>query len=208
MRGRDLFQIGRPLLRAAAAILRVVPVPICEFGLLLIKHCPTRIGIALRYAFILRLSRACGNNVAVFEGVHLFQLKNISFGDNVSIHQMCYIDGSGGLTMGSDVAIAHASTIMTTSHDYSDPHQAMRDAQGTAAPVTIGNDVWIGAGVRILSGVTLGCRVVIGAGAVVTSDIPSNSVAVGVPARICKTIGGIATRELYSATMSSGAACD
>lgn len=54
-------------------------------------------------------------------------------------------------------------------------------------PITIGNDVYIGNNVIILPGVTIGSRVVIGAGAVVTRDIPDNSVAVGVPARVIKT---------------------
>ncbi len=127
-------------------MLRLLPASLCEFILLLVKHFPTRIGIALRYVLILRLARQCGDNVSIFEGVHLFQLGNISFGDNVSIHQMCYIDGTGGLTIGTDVAIAHATTIMTTSHDFSDPAQAIRDANCQNEPVEIGNDVWIGAG--------------------------------------------------------------
>ena len=54
-------------------------------------------------------------------------------------------------------------------------------------PITVGNDVYIGNNVIILPGVTIGSRVVIGAGAVVSKDIPSNSVAVGVPARVIKT---------------------
>ena len=54
-------------------------------------------------------------------------------------------------------------------------------------PITVGNDVYIGNNVLILAGVTIGSNVVIGAGAVVTKDIPDNSLAVGVPARVIKT---------------------
>lgn len=54
-------------------------------------------------------------------------------------------------------------------------------------PITIGNDVYIGNNVLILPGVTIGNRVVIGAGAIVTKDIPDNSLAVGIPARVIKT---------------------
>lgn len=54
-------------------------------------------------------------------------------------------------------------------------------------PITIGNDVYIGNNVLLLPGVTVGNKVIIGAGAVVTHDIPDNSVAVGVPARVIKT---------------------
>lgn len=208
MRGRQLFRIGRPFFHAAAGLLRLLPAPICEFALLLLKHFPTRLGIALRYILILRLARQCGDNVAIFEGVHLFQLGNIAFGDNVSIHQMCYIDGTGGLSLGSDVAIAHASTIMTTNHDYEDPNRAIRDGKCKEGPVEIGNDVWIGAGVRILSNVRIGDRVVIGAGAVVISDIPGHSLAVGVPARVCKTINSPSEPEFRVMTTSRGGVCD
>lgn len=54
-------------------------------------------------------------------------------------------------------------------------------------PIVIGNDVYIGNNAMIMPGVTIGDRVVIGAGAIVTKDIPSNSVAVGVPAKVIKT---------------------
>lgn len=54
-------------------------------------------------------------------------------------------------------------------------------------PISVGNDVYIGNNVTILPGVKIGNKVIIGAGAVVTHDIPSNSVAVGVPARVIKT---------------------
>lgn len=57
-----------------------------------------------------------------------------------------------------------------------------------ATPVTIGNDVWIGGNVTILPGVTIGDRAVIAAGAVVTKDIPANTVAGGVPAKVIKEL--------------------
>jgi len=57
-----------------------------------------------------------------------------------------------------------------------------------ATPVTIGNDVWIGGNVTFLPGVTIGDKAVIAAGAVVTKDVPSNTVAGGVPARVIKEL--------------------
>ena len=59
---------------------------------------------------------------------------------------------------------------------------------GQASEIRIGNDVWLGANVTILPGVTIGDNVIVGAGAVVTKDIPDNSLAVGVPARVVKEI--------------------
>ena len=59
---------------------------------------------------------------------------------------------------------------------------------GQASEIRIGNDVWLGANVTILPGVTIGDNVIVGAGAVVTKDIPDNSLALGVPARVVKEI--------------------
>ena len=58
----------------------------------------------------------------------------------------------------------------------------------TGVPITVGDDVWIGGGVKVMPGVTIGSNVVIGGGSVVVKDIPSNSLAVGNPARVVKSI--------------------
>lgn len=188
LRGRDIFRASRPLLRFCATLLSFVPVNVCELGLSLFRHTPTKLGIAIRYVIVARLARSCGDNVAIFEGVHLFNLGSMEIGDNVSIHQMSYIDATGGLKIGSDVAIAHATTIMTTDHDYSNPLVTTRDGECFLSPVEVGDDIWIGAGARILSGVNIQSHCVIAAGAVVTKDVPGNSLMAGVPARRLKEI--------------------
>ena len=68
-----------------------------------------------------------------------------------------------------------------------DPRER-KTRQEWAKPVTIGNDVWIGGNVTILPGVTIGDNCTIGAGSVVTHDIPANSIAAGNPAKIIRTI--------------------
>ena len=75
---------------------------------------------------------------------------------------------------------------MATDHDYTQPGFMIRDAPVKPARVTIGDDVWIGAGARILAGVTIGAHAVVGAGAVVTRDVPTRQVVAGVPARVLK----------------------
>jgi len=171
LRGRDLFLMLRPVLRTGTAVLSILPRWLCEIALDFFRYVPTKLGIAIRYMFVARLARSCGDNVAIFEGVHLFKVGNISIGSNVSIHEMCYIDATGGLKIGSDVSIAHATTIMTSEHDYSKPLVTTRDADGFLAPVEIEDDVWVGAGVRILSGITIGAHSVIAAGAVATKEV-------------------------------------
>lgn len=90
------------------------------------------------------------------------------------------------MRIGDNAFIAPNVGIYTAGH----PLDAERRNQGLeyAYPITIGNNVWIGAGVSILPGVTIGDNVVIGAGSVVTKDIPSNSLAVGNPCRVLRQI--------------------
>lgn len=187
-RGREVFSRFRVPLRAGAALLRLVPRGVSTLILSVVRHMPTAIGIALRYMLVARLARSCGDNVAVFEGAYLFELENMTIGSNVSIHQMCYLSAAGGLSIGNDVSIAHGTSILSSEHSYEDPFAAIRDARGYSAEVTISNDVWIGAGVRILAGVSIGEHCVVGAGAVVVRSVPAWSVAAGVPARVIKSI--------------------
>ena len=157
---------------------------------MLCRHVPTRLGVAMRYVGLKALARTCGEVVAVFDGAYLFHLECADFGDHVSIHPMCYIDAAGGLTIGSHVSIAHGVTIMTTEHDYTREIGTIRDAPAIFRQVRIEDNVWIGAGAKVLAGVRIGGHSVVGAGAVVTSDVEPGTVVVGVPARVLRRIEG------------------
>lgn len=85
------------------------------------------------------------------------------------------------IAIGEDVAISHNVTIMD-----SDAHEIMESGYCKTKPVSIGNHVWIGSGAKILKGVHVGDGAVIAAGAVVTRDVPENSMAAGIPARVIK----------------------
>ena len=187
MRGRDIFYIGKPILVGASWMLRLIPARVSMLLLVVLRHFPTRIGCGIRYVLLKRLARACGDNVAVFEGVYLYHVNQIEIGDHVSIHPMCYIDGRGGVCIGSNTSIAHNTTIITFEHIFSQSENYTRD-QICGAAVNIGQNVLIGCGVRILAGVTIGDNVIVGAGAVVTKNILANSLAIGVPARMVKQL--------------------
>jgi acetyltransferase-like isoleucine patch superfamily enzyme len=94
----------------------------------------------------------------------------------------------GPVTIGSHVNLAQGITVTALNHNFDNP-QLRIDEQGVSTqPVTIGDDVWIGANAVILPGVTIGSHTVIAAGAVVTKDIPPQSLAAGVPATIRKKL--------------------
>ena len=88
--------------------------------------------------------------------------------------------------IGDNVMIGPNTTITTVGHPLSPKKR--RDHLAQASEIRIGNDVWLGANVTILPGVTIGNNVVVGAGAVVSKDIPDNSLALGVPARVVKKL--------------------
>lgn len=87
--------------------------------------------------------------------------------------------------IGNDCLIAPGCHITDVNHGIASG-ELIRKQSFNSNPVNIGNDVWIGAGCSILPGVTIGDGAVIGARAVVTKDIPSNAIAVGVPAKVIK----------------------
>ncbi len=110
--------------------------------------------------------------------------KNIRIGKRVFINAGCKFQDQGGITIGDDVLVGHNCVIATLNH-VMDPD---RRADMTAAPVKIGDKVWIGANVTILQGVTIGEGAIIAAGAVVNKDVPPRTVVGGIPAKVIKAI--------------------
>ena len=111
---------------------------------------------------------------------------NIEIGENFySNHNLVILDGAK-VEIGDNVFIAPNCCITTAGH----PINIDERNRGLeyAYPIKIGNNVWIGAGVNILPGVTIGDNVTIGAGSVVNKSILANSIAVGNPCKVIKTI--------------------
>ena len=110
--------------------------------------------------------------------------QNIRVGKNVFINSGCCFQDQGGIEIGDNVLIGQQVVIATINHDFN----PSKRANMFPAPVKIGNNVWIGAHATILSGVTIEDNAIIAAGAVVTKDVPQNTVVAGVPATIIKKI--------------------
>ena len=112
---------------------------------------------------------------------------NIEIGENFYANHNCVILDDAKVVFGDNVFLAPNCTFATAGH----PLDIQQRNQGLeyAYPITVGDNVWIGAGAIILPGVTIGENSVIGAGSVVTKDIPANVVAVGNPCRVLRPIG-------------------
>lgn len=110
--------------------------------------------------------------------------KNIHVGENVFINACCHFQDHGGVTLGDGCQIGHNVVFATLNHGL---EQADR---GTTypAPIVLGRNVWVGSNATILQGVTIGDNAVVAAGAVVSRDVPANTIVGGVPARIIKRI--------------------
>ncbi|MBT3585327.1 MAG: acyltransferase [Halobacteriovoraceae bacterium] len=128
----------------------------------------------------------CGQ-FRVCDGVSIICVENLEVGDKVSLHTGAYLEGSGLIKIGDNCSIATGCIMISDNHNFSDPEKLIKEQGMSVAPITIGNDVWIGARVTILGGVTVGDGCVIGAGSVVTKDLPAYSIAVGVPCKVIKS---------------------
>ena len=124
---------------------------------------------------------------------------SITIGDRAAINSFCRLFGHGSIIIGEDTQLGPGTLVTTTGHDY------QRELAAHFQRVVIGKGVWIGANVTILSGVEIGDFAVIGAGSVVTKDIPPRSVAVGVPARVIRQIDESAiTQQVQGSRYSDG----
>ena len=112
--------------------------------------------------------------------------KNIHWGDHCFANYGLIALDVAEIRIGNNVMLGSNVQLMTPIHPL-DPELRLEGWEA-GAPITIGNNVWVGSGAIILPGVTIGDNAVIGAGAVVTKNVPARAVAVGNPARVVKTV--------------------
>jgi maltose O-acetyltransferase len=111
---------------------------------------------------------------------------NISLGTKVFFNFNCVVLDVAAVTIGSNVLFGPSVQIYTATHPISTAER--RKSFESAKPITIGSDVWVGGGAIICPGVSIGDRSVVGAGSVVTRDIPPDVVAAGNPARVLRVL--------------------
>lgn len=120
---------------------------------------------------------------AILKGYHDGVMR---IGDGTWIGQQCFFHSAGGITLGRDVGIGPAVKILTSTHTEAGRAVPILRAPIERAPVVIEDDADVGVGAIILPGVRIGRGAQVGAGAVVTEDVPDYAIVVGVPAKVLR----------------------
>lgn len=127
-----------------------------------------------------------GSNLTVIPPFFCDYGSNIELGDNVFINCQCVFLDEAKITVGSNVFIAPQCGFYTAGHPLDVPLRNRKLEY--SLPITIGDDVWIGGGVRVMPGVTIGRASVIAGGSVVCKDIPAGVLAAGNPCRVVRRL--------------------
>lgn len=111
---------------------------------------------------------------------------HIRIGDNCSINPFTIVYGHGGVRIGNGVRIAAHTVIIPANHNTATDDQPLHLSGTSAKGIHIDDNVWVGAGSRILDGVQIGRNAIVAAGSVVTKTVPENATVAGIPARVIK----------------------
>jgi acetyltransferase-like isoleucine patch superfamily enzyme len=184
----NVRMLRRKFLNGAIAVFRRASISIRFLGRSVTAH-PSA-WISLRS--VIRVN--CGGSISIGKNceIHPFSMLlthggDIHIGDNCSVNPYTIIYGCGGAYIGNSVRIAAHVMIVPENHNPGTDEVPLYQSGTTRKGIRIDDNVWIGAGVKILDGVSIGRNAVIGAGSVVTRSIPANATAAGVPARIVGT---------------------
>jgi len=169
-------------------ILSLLPLAFRKIILNTGRNLPGLFGLYWRYLSFKSISPKSGENIYIAKNIYIKNIENIILGSNVSIHEMCYLDGYGGITIGNNVSIAHSTSLISFDHTYDDAATPIKYNPSIKKSIVLHNDIWIGAGVRILGGNIIHKRSIVAAGSVVTKDVERYSIYAGVPAKKIKSI--------------------
>ncbi|PSU95984.1 acetyltransferase [Photobacterium leiognathi subsp. mandapamensis] len=188
MNGRDFFSKFRFVINLVSSFFSILPNKVLLIIYEFISLIPTKVGVAFRYIILKAMVPSLGDNVYIGRYVVFKNIENFIIGNNVSIHDFCYIDAKGKIIIEDNVSIAHSCSIISFEHGYSDVNIPIKYNPLILKPIVIKSDVWVGAGVRILSGAEIESRCIIAASSVVKGHVKGKSVFAGVPARFIKDI--------------------
>lgn len=179
-------------------ILKSTGMAAIEYGVRLAQPANIRLGRGVFVDHGVYL-HACPSGIRIGDGslvmhgsvLHVFNFRDlphagITIGRKCFIGELNVIRGQGGVTLGDYVYTGSLVQILAVNHVFDDPQVPIMEQGITARGIVIDDDVWLASGVIVLDGVHIGRGSVVGAGAVVTEDLPPYSIAVGSPARVVR----------------------
>lgn len=164
--------------------------PVWQMAKFLMLPIPLYTGGRVRTHLLRQLGFQVGRGTMIWDtpkfigGKHL--RTKISIGDSCLLTIGSYWDLAAPIRLGNFVVLAPEVMLLTATHDIQNPQN--RAGKMEARPVTICDGVWLGARCMILPGITVGEGAIVGAGAVVTKDVPKNTIVAGVPARVIRVL--------------------
>jgi acetyltransferase-like isoleucine patch superfamily enzyme len=186
--GDTLFSKFWPLFSFGVRFFRLIPDFIKSIIWSFADNKSNLLFVGLRYLIFSSRINSYAKNTYLGRYLVLKNIEELRVGFNVSIHDFCYLDAIGGIEIGNNVSIAHSCSLISFNHTWDDATSPIKYNPVVLKPVVIEDDVWIGCGVRIMPGVTIGNRSVLAAGSVVTKDVPAGTLVSGVPARVIRSI--------------------
>lgn len=125
-----------------------------------------------------------GYKVKFSSNIRIIGPKNLIIGNKTKITNRTVLDATGGLQIGDDVLIGFETIILTSQHKFADCEKPINQQGMEEKTVKIGKDVWIGARTIILPGIQIGDHAIIGAGSIVTTNVPDWAIVAGNPAKL------------------------
>lgn len=151
----------------------------------LVKYLPTPIGDIFRWLVLKPFVRRL-DTFWIHEGVTIHHPERLRVGERSSLNEFVFINAYGGVDIGSYVAIGHRTSLFSAEHGFAGRKRAPYVQPILAKPIRIEDEVYLGVGVIVLGGVTIGRGAVVAAGAVVNKDVPPYAIVGGVPARVLR----------------------
>jgi len=144
------------------------------------RNCVLNYLVVFRNFYWKLFFRKIGKNVRFYGSIKALRPENIIIGNNCTLNDYIVLNARAEILIGNNVTISSGVIVNTAGLNY------LNKKEHFAKRIEIMDDVWIGSNALLLPGVTIGERTIIGAGSVVNKSIPSNSLAVGVPAKVIK----------------------
>jgi len=155
-----------------------------EFALWLLARIPLGIGIRIRSVLMPFFFGQIGKNTIFYSGFVITNPEDVSIGSNCAFGSGTFITGGGGVRIGDWVGFGPDVKVWSVNHRYDDPDRPWQLQGWEHKPVEIEDDVWLGANVFVMPGVTIGKGAIVSAASVVAKSVPPYALVAGNPGRI------------------------